>query len=201
MGTKNSALATSYTQAEPQKTDLKALLAQAVYGDRDALASLFEQTHSAVYGFALSILKNTSDAEDVLQDTYLKVCTAGDNYRQEDKPFAWILTVARNLSLMKLREKSRMAQLTEEGWEALPAKDSRATGEDRAVLDAAMRVLSDEERQVVILHAVAGLRHREIAEFLGLPLSTVLSKNYRALKKLKAALTEPQAAAGKEGIL
>jgi RNA polymerase sigma-70 factor (ECF subfamily) len=49
----------------------------------------------------------------------------------------------------------------------------------------AMRVLSDEERQIVILHAVSGVKHREIAKIMEMPLPTVLSKYNRAMKKLK----------------
>ena len=57
-----------------------------------------------------------------------------------------------------------------------------------------MRVLGDEERQVVMLHAVAGLKHRETAALMGLPLSTVLSRYHRALGKLQKALMEGETA-------
>ena len=58
------------------------------------------------------------------------------------------------------------------------------------MLEAVLSALSDEERQIVTLHALTGLRHREIARDLGLPLSTVLSRYSRALKKLKRCLSE-----------
>ena len=61
---------------------------------------------------------------------------------------------------------------------------------DRLVLEAALKALGEEERQVVLLHAASGLKHREIARDLGLPLSTVLSRYSRALKKLQRYLTE-----------
>ena len=61
---------------------------------------------------------------------------------------------------------------------------------DRLVLEAALKALNEEERRVVLLHAVSGLKHREIAQDLGEPLSTVLSRYHRALKKLKRYLTE-----------
>ena len=61
---------------------------------------------------------------------------------------------------------------------------------DRLVLEAALKALGDEERQIVLLHAVSGLKHREIAADLGLPLSTVLSRYNRSLKKLQRFLTE-----------
>ena len=58
------------------------------------------------------------------------------------------------------------------------------------VLREAMRILSAEERQIVLLHAVSGLKHREIADDLGMPLATVLSKYRRALAKLRKRLSE-----------
>ena len=88
---------------------------------------------------------------------------------------------------MKLREKDRTESLPEEDW-ALPGPDDALTTEDRTVLSAAMSVLEDEEQRIVLLHAVTGLKHREIAESLSLPLSTVLSKYHRALKKLRRKL-------------
>ena len=62
--------------------------------------------------------------------------------------------------------------------------------EEAVALEQAMKVLGDQERQILILHAVTGLKHREIAEMLGMPLATVLSKYARSLKKLKKALEE-----------
>ncbi len=75
-----------------------------------------------------------------------------------------------------------------EDWERLAAENPMVTVEDRQVLDAALTALADDERQIVLLHAVTGWKHREIAGLLELPLSTVLSKYRRALLKLKTKL-------------
>ena len=61
---------------------------------------------------------------------------------------------------------------------------------DKVVLHAALHILKEEERQIVLLHTAAGLKHREIAADLGMPLATVLSKYNRAMKKLKNHLRE-----------
>ena len=61
---------------------------------------------------------------------------------------------------------------------------------DKVVLKAALEILKEEEREIVLLHAAAGLKHREIAEALGMPLATVLSKYNRAIKKLGQYLRE-----------
>ncbi len=169
------------------QTGLESLLLDMTRGDQEALAQLYHRTRTAVFGLALSYLKNRHDAEDVTQDTFVRAWENAPSYRPQGKPMAWLLTIARNLSLMKLREKDRTESLPEEDW-ALPGPDDALTTEDRTVLSAAMSVLEDEEQRIVLLHAVTGLKHREIAESLSLPLSTVLSKYHRALKKLRRKL-------------
>ena len=178
-------------ESEAQRNaELDAALQKIGKGDREAVSDVYARTASAVYGFILSIVRNTEDAEDLLQDTYVKLCLNADQYQSQGKPMAWILTIARNLSLMKLRGRRRMADLPEYEWEALEDSDSEFHTEDRMVLDAALRVLSGEESNIVMLHAVAGLKHREIAEMLDMPLATVLSKHNRALKKMKKVIGE-----------
>lgn len=154
-------------------------------GDSEALVALYERTYAAVYGFALSICRNVHDAEDVLQETYLRVFESAGRYRAQGKPMAWLLTIVRNLCMQKLRERQRQSDLPQESWEPWLRDKEGMTAEDKAVLAECMARLTDEERHIVVLHAVGGLRHRETAVLLGLPLSTVLSKYARALKKLK----------------
>ena len=92
---------------------------------------------------------------------------------------AWILTIARNLSFKLLQQKKNSAALP------FDPGDDRWDADDRLVIEACLNILSDEERQIVVLHAVSGFKHKEIAAFLQIPLSTVLSKYHRALKKMK----------------
>ena len=159
------------------------LIAQIAAGDQDALASLYRQTSAAVYGFLLSIVKNTHDAEELMQDTYLRIDASAAFYRPSGKPMAWIFTIARNLALMRLRSQKR---------EVMPEQmpEASAWDEDRLVLDALLGVLQEEERQIVMLHAMAGLKHREIASLLDLAVPTVLSKYHRALRKLQQSLSQ-----------
>lgn len=157
-------------------------------GANAAMRELYALTSSSVYGFALSILKNSYDAEDVLHDCYVLIYSAAAGYRSAGKPMAWILTIAKNLSLKKLREGGRNAGISPEEAESSLTLSLEASMEDRAIVAACLKKLSDEERQIVVLHAVSGFKHRETAEFLKLPLPTVLSKYHRALKKLRAIL-------------
>lgn len=174
--------------APPDREDLEALLLGVAAGDSRSLEELYHRTRTAVYGLVLSYLKHPQDAEDVTQDAFVRIWDAAASYRPQGKPMAWLLTVARNLALMRLRERGKTQELTDEEWSALPARSPDVTPEDRHVLRAALSALSQQERQVVMLHAVTGLKHREIAQLLELPLATVLSKYRRALKKLNLLL-------------
>lgn len=74
-------------------------------GDNKAFAYLYTNTYQAVYGFLLSILNNREEAEDILQETYIKIRENAFRYKHREKPMAWIFTIARNLAYMKLRKK------------------------------------------------------------------------------------------------
>lgn len=157
-------------------------------GENDALAVIYDNCRVSVYGFALSILKNSHDAEDVMQDAFVKVFSEADRYQPQGKPLAWILTITRNLCLHRLRKTSRLLE-NEEDWDR--HADTAAESEnllDSLVLREAMTVLSEEERQIVVLHALSDMKHRQIAEVMGMPLPTVLSKYNRAMKKLRNRL-------------
>jgi RNA polymerase sigma-70 factor (ECF subfamily) len=179
---------TSTIDQDLEAARLEALLQRIAADDSAALEALYRRTGSAIYGFALSILKNTHDAEDALHDCCIAIYTAAADYRPQGKPMAWIMTIVRNLCLQKLRERQKSADLPQEDWEAYIESRPEVTPEDRMVIAACMEQLTEQERQIVALHALAGFKHREIAAILRLPLPTVLSKYNRALKKLRQHL-------------
>ncbi len=167
---------------------LKRLLTGVATGDREALAELYRRTRMAVYGMALSYLHSAHDAQDMTQDVFVRVWDCASQYRPTGSPMGWLLAVCRNLCLMRLRREERHAALSEEEWDAIPARECGLDADERALLQGALASLADEERRVVLLHAVTGLKHREIAALLELPLPTVLSKYHRALKKMRSCL-------------
>ena len=103
---------------------------------------------------------------------------------------AWIFTIARNLSLNYIRVNSRQIQPEEGEMENSVELSYIQDPVDRLVLESALRLLREQEREIIFLHLVSGLKHREIAGLLNLPLSTVLSGYHRALKKMKSYLEE-----------
>ena len=178
---------TEYAPVTDQDT-LRRLLTRIAAGEREALAELYHCTRAAVYGLALSYLRNAQDAQDLTQDVYVQVWDHAEQYRPTGSPLGWILTVCRNLCRTQLRREERRAALSDEEWDAIPAEDRGLDAVERTLLRHALAALGEEERQIVLLHAVAGMKHREIAALLELPLATVLSKYHRALKKMRIIL-------------
>ena len=180
-------MTTEFSPAE-DRHELQQVLLHIAGGERDALAERFQRTRTAVYGLALSYIKNAQDAQDLTQDVYVQVWDCAEQYRPAGSPMGWLLTVCRNLCLMRLRREARPAALGAAEWDAIPTQECGLDANERALLQGALARLADEERRVVLLHAVTGMKHREIAALLALPLPTVLSKYHRALKKMRSLL-------------
>jgi len=157
--------------------------------DKDSLVEFYEATKKDVYAFILSIMKNREDAEDIFQEVYIRVYESADLYQVRGKPLAWTLTIAKNLCYMKLRGKKETVDIDD--MYDLSCNDK--TGEkveNKLILKTIFQKINDEDRNIIVLHVVTGLKHREIAKMLDLSLSTVLSKYNRAMKKLKKILEE-----------
>lgn len=153
-----------------------------------SLRLLYEETSAGVYSFTLSMLKNREDAEDAMQDVYLSIHRSAHLYTPMGRPMEWIMTVTKNICISKLRDRNKLKPLSDEDKPIAFPDISRS--EDRMLLNEALKILTDEERKVIILKTVAQLKHREIATVLGIPQATVRSKYRRALKKLKQYLTK-----------
>lgn len=120
-----------------------------------------------------------------MQDTFVSVMQSAASYRPSGKAMAWILTITRNLALMRLRKFENKNVSMDEMFHVEDRQDHFAQSENHLMLSAVLSKLADDERQIVMLHAISGLRHREIAELLGIPQATVISKYNRALGKLR----------------
>ena len=183
----NMLMTSEYAPAE-ERHRLQRMLLRVAEGEREALAELYRHTRAAVYGLALSYLKNAHDAQDLTQDVYVQVWDCAQQYRPTGSPIGWLLTVCRSLCLMRMRREKKNAALSEEEWDAIPVQACGLDADERILLQQALGSLAEEERRIVLLHAVTGMKHREIAALLELPLPTVLSKYHRALKKMRSTL-------------
>lgn len=157
-------------------------------GDSEALDELYHLTERSLYAFTVSLTKDHEMALEIMQETYLKILSAAHIYKPMGKPLAWIFTITKNLYYNEVRKSARYetqdpAELSND------KKFSYVTdAEDRLVLEGVLEKLTEEEREIILLYAISGMRHREIAESLDMKLSTLLSKYHRGLKKLRSYL-------------
>ncbi len=170
------------------KKDEDVLIQYIAAGDREAFACLYSQLHRSVYAYALSILKNREDAEEVMQECFLKIRSAAHLYQAQGKAQAWIFTIARNLCKMKLRERQRNigTPIEEMDYQLIFEPDTDPSL--RITLETAFRVLNDQDHQIITLHAVSDMTFLQISGIMDMPLATVLSKYHRGIKKLRKEL-------------
>lgn len=165
-------------------------------GDNEAFTELYYASYKQIYGFLLSLTRNKEDAEDLLQNTFIRIRNGSHLYKKQGTPMTWMCAIAKNQYLDFVRKygKNRSVDFGEvENYisEGMAAKtDDSKSVEDRMLLESAFSILGEQDRTIVVLHMINGLKHREISELTGLPLSTVLSKYNRSLKKMKEIVME-----------
>lgn len=157
-------------------------------GNMQALESVYNATERTLYAYLLSLTKNHDTSVDLLQETYLKVMSVAHLYKPQGKPLAWMFTIARNLYMDDIKKKKHEIAVGDDALNDQMDLSYEMSPENRMVLSAALTELTEEERSIILLYAVSGMKHREIGKLLDLNLSTVLSKYHRALKKLKSVL-------------
>jgi len=159
-------------------------------GDISAMKDLYELIRTDVYAFALSKTAKRDVAEDITHDTFVQVYKNAPLYKPQGKPLAWIFTVEMNLIKRYYAVSSRSVSLDEAIKPDAVGEDFSQDVVNSRFLEEVMRVLDEEERTIITLHVNSGLKHRELAKLLNRPLSTVLSKYARAIKKLKVKIKE-----------
>ena len=133
-------MTTEYAPAE-DRDELQQLLLHIAGGERDALSELYQRTRTAVYGLALSYLKNAQDAQDLTQDVYVQVWDCAAQYRPTGSPMGWLLAVCRSLCLMRLRREERRTALSDEEWDAIPAQECGLDADERVLLQHALATM------------------------------------------------------------
>lgn len=171
-----------------KKTEIsEELIFKIAEGSEDAFEELYFLTSGSLYAFLLSLTKNKYDAEDILQDTYIKIRGACHLYKSPGNPMAWIIKIAKNIYLMKLRRDRQrdISYIEDIDYIGDMLFDSINDIENKLLIQHLFKALSSEERTIVILHVLMDMKHKDIAKEMSLPLGTVLSKYHRAMKELK----------------
>lgn len=150
--------------------------------DNDELCRYIKLYHQTVYRAVFSYLHNASEAEDIVQETFVKLFNTNKRFESDEHCKAWLIRVAINLS-KNLLKSFRYAH-TEELDEAIPIENTA----ERELADA-LSALPPKYRAVIHLYYFEGYSSKEIAEILGLSVTAITSRLARAREKLKALLT------------
>jgi len=151
-------------------------------------AELFRTLGASVYGYAMSLLGKAAEAEEVLSETFLRVCKKKEQYSGRGSIRAWVFSIAHRLCIDVLRDRAKSPELLSLP-EQLPSTDPPPTlltdkHERQAIIAQAIKRLSDEQKEVIMLKIYGGLTFRQISQALGIPLGTVLGRMHQGLKRL-----------------
>lgn len=189
------------------RSDEELLLGYRSRGDRRAFGELVHRYERELFGYLRHYLGDAGQAEDVFQQTFLQVHLKCGQFEPGRKVRPWLYTIATNqaIDLQRRNRRHRMTSLDRcivgdsedeagvlsqllEGPEPGPAQQSQLA-ESREQVRRAVRDLPEPTRQVVILVYFQGLKYREAAEVLSIPVGTVKSRLHTAIHKLSEALS------------
>jgi RNA polymerase sigma-70 factor (ECF subfamily) len=153
-----------------------------------------------LYSYALVLSRNRSEAEDLVQETYVRALGAMGRLRPESNVKSWLFTILRNIWLNQLRQRRTAPQIVEMDVEGINVGTGTKTADDdpyalyvstleRNQVREAIQQLPAESREIILLREFEELSYQEIATILGCPAGTVMSRLARARAKLRALLS------------
>ena len=170
---------------------LRGLLDATSRGDHAAFRRLYEATASKLFGIVLRITQNRAIAEEVLQETYVRIWQKAERFSPDaGQPIAWLSAIARNRAIDRVRSEriDRRIDLGEddilERLPAVPSGDVVAQESLRICLSG----LDEEARRCVVLAYCAGLSREELADRFNRPVGTIKTILHRSIKLLRACL-------------
>lgn len=145
----------------------------------------YEATKRPAFNLIYSYLRNTDEAEDILQDTYIKFLKYKSKVKPDGNILSYLLQIAKTLSLNYIKKNKRVEIIDD--IDVIPEeKPDIVQSLDELPINKAMKqILKDSEYQIVILHVVEGMTHKEISELLGRPLGTITWAYNNAIDKLR----------------
>ncbi len=172
---------------------LVTLLAKSAQGDRQSFACLYQQTSAAVYGMCVHLLRNTDEAQDVLQETYIQVWHhAGEYHADRGTPITWMMSIGRYRCLDALRKRRHhvdfeKVETTQQSDAPGPMEMADAYSERQRLSDC-LKDLDERYRSTIEMAYYRGFTHQELALAMGQPLGTTKSAVRRGLSVLRRCL-------------
>ena len=170
------------------------LLAAVAKGDAPAFERLYAATRAKLYGVVLRILRRADLADEVVQETYVKIWTSAGQFDPAlSAPITWMVAIARNRAIDVLRKKNEPSIEEEGGASEVAAEtphplDRREMTEELKRLLACMGRLSEEQRRMVLLAYYSGWSREQLAEKFAAPINTIKTWLRRALLEIRECL-------------
>ncbi len=180
--------------------DDRALVERCRAGDVAAFEPLVEKYRPRVYRLAFNVLRDTEEALDAAQEAFIRAYQALPSFRGQSAFYTWLFRITMNVASDRVRQRAARGRafgterVEEEEWERTlvdrsEAPDaSAARAEERRRIQRALESLPEHHRAIIMLSDLEGLSYREIAEVLGIPMGTVMSRLHNARKRLRQAL-------------
>ncbi|MEG2451024.1 MAG: sigma-70 family RNA polymerase sigma factor [Clostridia bacterium] len=159
-------------------------------GDKGAFDYIYDHTYKVVFFVAHQILRDSSAAEDIVQETYVAAYKNLDKY-QSNTLLAWLATIAKRLAINEYNKRKHnvYTDFSVEG-DHFGGEESMPDADSFGIIKLAEQHLSPEDFQIVIMYAVSGYKRREIAECLNMPVSTVSYRYSQAISSLENILNK-----------
>jgi len=174
--------------------DIEELIAKVSLGDRAAFASLYDATSGKLFAVCLRVLKNRPEAEDALQDVYIRIWNKADRYSVTGhSPMTWLITVARNLSIDRLRARRTNdvdLEATGELVEKSPGPEATSiAASDQRRISQCFDELPSDRADAVRAAYLDGASYQDLATRFDVPLNTMRTWLRRSLLSLKECLS------------
>ena len=142
--------------------------------------NIYEEYFDRVYYKVLSVVKNDDDAEDICQETFISVYKNLSKFREESNIYTWIYRIAINKTYDFFKKRKLEFEINDDVL-SLPED---ITFDTKVILEEKLKLISEKEKEIVILKDIYGYKLKEIAEIKNMNLSTVKSVYYKALKDM-----------------
>jgi len=172
------------------RDDIEEMILRVSLGDRAAFTSLYDATSAKLFGVCLRILKNTAEAEDTLQDVFVRVWQKAGLYRANGySPMTWLITLARNAAIDRLRARKGATVHIEEVHDL---SDASPTPEAEAIASSesgCLDELAPDHSEAVRRAYLDGDSYKDLAARFSVPLNTMRTRLRRSLLKLRDCLS------------
>jgi len=173
------------------------LMARIQAGDRAAFTEFYDLHSGKLFGLICSILQDSREAEDVLQEAFVYLWKQAATYQPErGKPLSWVILIFRHKAIDRVRARARQHRLVEQAAaEPIPTLSEEGAADEGALRDERREIVRDalskmpaDQREAIQFAFFRGLSQMQISENLGLPLGTVKARIRRGLLKLRQSL-------------